>query len=80
MRTTTSKKTFGFVGIGNMGSRIVKNLLNSNHKVVILDLDPSKTKKLEEMGAKVAMTTCDVAAQSDIVFCCLSDASASEEV
>lgn len=26
---------FGFIGLGNMGAGIVKNLLNSGHKVVI---------------------------------------------
>lgn len=75
-----SEKTFGFLGVGIMGSGIVKNLLNSGHKVVIWNRDPSKSRKLEEMGAQVAMTPCDVAEQVDIIFSCVSDPLASKEV
>lgn len=75
-----SEKTFGFLGCGIMGSGIVKNLLNSGHKVVIWNRDPSKSRKFEEMGAQVAMTPCDVAEQVDIIFSCVSDPLASKEV
>lgn len=30
-----SNLTLGFIGLGNIGSGIVKNLLNSGHKVII---------------------------------------------
>lgn len=75
-----SAKSFGFLGVGIMGSGIVKNLLNSGHKVIIWNRDPSKSRKLEEMGAEVAMTPCDVAEQVDIIFSCVSDPLASKEV
>lgn len=63
-----------------MGSGIVKNLLNSGHKVIIWNRDPSKSRKFEEIGAQVAMTPCDVAEQVDIIFSCVSDPLASKEV
>lgn len=75
-----SKKIFGFLGVGIMGSGIVKNLLISGHEVYIWNRDPSKSRKLEELGAKVAMTPCDVAEQVDIIFSCVSDPLASKEV
>ncbi|KAJ6649852.1 putative oxidoreductase GLYR1 like [Pseudolycoriella hygida] len=75
-----SAKTFGFLGVGIMGSGIVKNLLNSGHKVIIWNRDPSKSRKLEELGAQVAMTPCDVAEQVDIIFSCVSDPLASKEL
>lgn len=75
-----SAKTFGFLGVGIMGSGIVKNLLNSGHKVIIWNRDPSKSRKLGEMGAEVAMTPCDVAEKVDIIFSCVSDPLVSKEL
>lgn len=75
-----SAKTFGFLGVGIMGSGIVKNLLNSGHKVIIWNRDPSKSRKLEDLGAEVAMTPCDVAEQVDVIFSCVSDPLVSKEV
>lgn len=37
-----SKLTFGFIGLGKIGSGIVKNLLNSGHKVNIWNRTPDK--------------------------------------
>lgn len=37
-----SRKKFGFIGIGNMGSGIVKNLLNSGHQVMIWNRSTEK--------------------------------------
>ncbi|XP_037024559.1 putative oxidoreductase GLYR1 homolog isoform X2 [Bradysia coprophila] len=75
-----SAKIFGFLGVGIMGSGIVKNLLNSGHKVIIWNRDPSKARKLEELGAEVALTPCDVAEQVDIIFSCVSDPLVSKEL
>lgn len=75
-----SAKTFGFLGVGIMGSGIVKNLLNSGHKVIIWNRDPSKSRKLEDLGAEVAMTPCDVAEQVDVIFSCVSDPLVSKEL
>lgn len=75
-----SAKIFGFLGVGIIGSGIVKNLLSSGHKVVIWNRDPSKSRKFEDIGAEVAMTPCDVAERADIIFSCVSDPLASKEV
>lgn len=37
-----SKLKFGFLGLGNMGSGILKNLLNSGHQVTIWNRTPEK--------------------------------------
>lgn len=63
-----------------MGSGIVMNLLSSGHEVVIWNRDPSQLKTLEELGALVAATPCEVAEQVDIIFSCVFDPQASEEV
>lgn len=39
-----SQMKFGFLGLGIMGSGIVKNLLNSGHKVVVWNRTASKVR------------------------------------
>lgn len=42
---------FGFIGLGLMGQRIVKNLINSGHQVTIWNRTPNKCKDFENAGA-----------------------------
>jgi len=37
-----SQLRFGFIGLGNIGSGIVKNLLNSGHKVTVWNRSTEK--------------------------------------
>jgi len=39
-----SSLKFGFIGLGNMGSGIVKNLLNSGHDVIVWNRSPDKVR------------------------------------
>ncbi|XP_028137445.1 cytokine-like nuclear factor N-PAC isoform X2 [Diabrotica virgifera virgifera] len=79
---------FGFIGLGTMGTGIVKNLINSGHKVNIYN---RTTKKSDEFKAKADqnndlsglvntfITPCDVMQNSDIVFSCVSDPTNAKE-
>lgn len=42
---------FGFIGLGKMGSNMVLNLLDHNHKPVVLNRSPQPTRKLAKKGA-----------------------------
>jgi len=64
---------FGFLGLGIMGSGIVKNLLNSGHSVTIWNRTNEKCKDFMKAGAKEAITPGDVIAESDITFSCVAD-------
>lgn len=68
-----SKLNFGFLGLGIMGSGIVKNLLNSGHKVTVWNRTLEKASEFKKIGAKDAITPGDVIAESDITFSCVSD-------
>lgn len=68
-----SKLNFGFIGLGIMGSGIVKNLLNSGHNVTVWNRTTEKVKDFLEAGAKEALTPSDVIAECDITFSCVSD-------
>lgn len=64
---------FGFLGLGIMGSGIVKNLLNSGHSVTVWNRTLEKCKDFVKAGAKEALTPGDVIAESDITFSCVAD-------
>lgn len=44
-KITPSGRTFGFLGLGIIGRGIVKNLLNSGHKVIVWNRNFSKVQK-----------------------------------
>lgn len=72
--------SFGFLGLGIMGSGIVKNLLNSGHQVVVWNRTITKIHKFVEIGARSAHTPSDVIDSTDITFSCVSDPSAAKDV
>lgn len=79
-KITASKLKFGFIGLGIMGCGIVKNLLNSNHKVYVWNRTEAKSRKFEQIGAEIALTPVDVIDNSDITFSCVSDPAVCKDV
>jgi 3-hydroxyisobutyrate dehydrogenase len=77
---TASTHKFGFIGLGIMGSGIVKNLINSGHDVCVYNRTHDKTKKFEAVGAKVMLTPEDVVDYADITFSCVADPEAVKNV
>ena len=75
-----SSSKFGFIGLGIMGSGIVKNLINSGHDVCVYNRTHDKTKKFEKCGATVMLTPSDVVEHADITFSCVSDPQALKDV
>lgn len=75
-----SSSKFGFIGLGIMGSGIVKNLINSGHDVCVYNRTHDKTKKFEKAGATVMLTPSDVIERADITFSCVSDPEALQNV
>ena len=75
-----SSLKFGFLGLGIMGSGIVKNLLNSGHSVTVWNRTAEKKDEFLKAGAKEAITPGDVIAESDITFSCVSDPQAAKDM
>lgn len=71
---------FGFLGLGLMGSGIVKNLINSGHKVVVWNRTETKCRAFREAGAQVGDTPSDVVDMTDIIFSCVADPQAAKDV
>jgi len=63
----------GFVGLGNMGTPIAKNLLRAGFNVMVYNRTPSKTIPLQAAGATIASSPSDVAKHAEVFMTMLSD-------
>ncbi|XP_064481986.1 cytokine-like nuclear factor N-PAC isoform X2 [Ornithodoros turicata] len=79
-RVSPSSMKFGFLGLGNMGQGIVKNLLNSGHQITVWNRTPSKCRDFVKAGATKGLTPADVVAASDVTFCCVANPHAAKEM
>ncbi|MCH7763445.1 MAG: NAD(P)-dependent oxidoreductase [Candidatus Marinimicrobia bacterium] len=61
-------KNIGIIGLGDMGIGMAANLLKNGFKLSGFDLREDRLKKLERLGGKPAVTSQEVAENSDIVF------------
>lgn len=52
-RSMASKTPVGFIGLGNMGSPMAKNLLKNGYPIIATDLFPESCKELQDIGAQV---------------------------
>ncbi len=53
-----SKTPVGFIGLGNMGSPMAKNLLKNGYPVIATDVFPESCKELQDIGAQVTHHIC----------------------
>jgi 3-hydroxyisobutyrate dehydrogenase-like beta-hydroxyacid dehydrogenase len=63
----------GFVGIGHMGSRIAKRLLDHGYQVIVYNKTPEAAEALVEFGATVAASIAELASQADVVLSSLTN-------
>ena len=61
-------ETVGFIGLGNMGSRMAANLQRAGYPMVVYDVRPEAATDLAEAGASLAATPQDVAARADVIL------------
>jgi 3-hydroxyisobutyrate dehydrogenase len=58
----------GFIGVGNMGGPMARNLLKSGAAVTAFDVSPAALKPLTDAGAQGAATARDAAKDADVVI------------
>ena len=75
-----NREKLGFLGLGMMGFPMTRRLLNAGNDVTVWNRSSGKAAALVEAGAKAATYSRDVAAAASIIFMCLTDAAAVEEV
>ena len=70
---TADQVKVGFIGLGNMGSRIAQRLLEHKFQVCVYDVDLTKAKPLAAQGGAVAKNIGDLARTADVVISCLTN-------
>uniref|UniRef100_A0A8C7WWZ2 3-hydroxyisobutyrate dehydrogenase b n=1 Tax=Oryzias sinensis TaxID=183150 RepID=A0A8C7WWZ2_9TELE len=67
-RHMSSKTQVGFVGLGNMGNPMAKNLLKHGYPVVATDVFPEFCKEVQELGAQIVDNPAEVADKADRII------------
>ena len=70
----------GFIGLGNVGSKLASSLLRNKFELTVRDLDENLTNKFLIKGAKVAKTNKELAEKVDLVITCLPSTKICAEV
>ena len=66
--STTSPTRIGFIGLGNMGSGMTRNLQKAGFDLVVNDIRRDSADQLVANGAEWAATPAEVAAATDVVI------------
>ena len=75
-----SNIAIGFIGLGMMGTPMSLRLRKAGYHLTVWNRTKIKTKPLLEAGAELADSPASVAEASDIIFLCLTDTEAVENV
>ena len=73
-------KKIGFIGLGNMGSKMVINLLNTNHEVIGYDVNEKLIDQLIPKGLKKASNLNEIINDIDIIITMLPNGEIVEKV
>ena len=60
--------TIGFIGLGNMGGRMAKNLHNAGYPLIGYDIDAAKCTALTAIGATAGKDTTEVVQNNEVVM------------
>jgi len=61
----------GFIGLGNMGSRIARRLLDHGYQLSVYDTDLAKAEAIAARGGVVAKSIPELARAADVLLSCL---------
>src|SRR5258705_7098697 len=70
----------GFIGLGNMGSAIARNLINAGHDLTVYNRTRSRAEPFGSLGARIAETPSEAAADAEALITMLADDTAVEAV
>src|SRR5713101_1982388 len=77
---TKENARLGFIGIGNMGSRIAKRLLEHGYQVIAYNRSREAAEALVKYGATVAGSIAELAAKADVILSSLTNDDAVKRV
>ena len=62
---------YGIIGLGNLGEKIARNLINKGFSIKIFDKDQKNINKLVKLGAIKSNSISEVANEVDGLITCL---------
>lgn len=65
--------TIAFIGLGAMGSRMARRLVDAGYEVVVWNRTPAKSKQLIDLGARSAESPAEAASRADVVITMVSN-------
>src|SRR5713101_7246171 len=81
MNSLTNEHTrLGFIGIGNMGSRIAKSLLEHGYQLMAYNRSREAAEALIKYGATVADSIAELASKADVILSSLTNDDAIKRV
>jgi 3-hydroxyisobutyrate dehydrogenase-like beta-hydroxyacid dehydrogenase len=69
----TNSTKVGFIGIGNMGSRIARRLIDRGYALIAYDRDFERASALAMNRAALASSVADLTRKADVVISCLTN-------
>ena len=70
----------GFIGLGNVGSKLAGSLLRNKFDLTVRDIDEKLTNDFKNGGAKIANNAKELAEQTDLIITCLPSPKICSEV
>ncbi len=70
----------GFIGLGNIGSKLAHSLMRNNYRVFVNDINKGAAKGLLEKGAKWLTTPASIAKNTNVIITCLPSVKICTEV
>jgi 3-hydroxyisobutyrate dehydrogenase len=72
-KTEHSRPGIGFIGMGHMGSHMVKRLLRGGYHLTVYDRTAERARAMSQLGASVAETPRALAARSNVIISCVTN-------
>jgi 3-hydroxyisobutyrate dehydrogenase-like beta-hydroxyacid dehydrogenase len=70
----------GFIGLGNMGAGMSRNLIKADHDLIVYYRTRSRAEERQHLGAKVANSASEAAAGAEALITMLADDGAVQDV
>lgn len=72
--------SIAFIGLGQMGSPMAKNLIKKGHKLTVYDINSKSVEELSQIGAKPALSPSDAAKNNEFIITMLPNGKLVEKV
>lgn len=69
----------GFIGLGNMGSAMARNLIKAGHQLTVYNRTRQRAESLGSLGARVVSSPAEAASAAEVLITMLADDAAAEE-